>query len=73
MNKTLSKSKNKKIVGGNNFTFDVPSFDDNINKTEFQAMKGNKTVKLIFYKKKNEDPKLNIKIDDIIDNTNLKI
>jgi len=73
MNKTLSKSKNKKIVGGNNFTFSALSFDNNINRTEFEAKKENINVKLIFYKKENKDTPLNIKKDDIIDNKNLKI
>ena len=73
MNKTLSKSKNKKIVGGNNFTFGALSFEDNINRTEFEAKKENINVKLIFYKKENKDTPLNIKKDDIIDNKNLKI
>ena len=73
MNKTLSKSKNKKIVGGNNFTFGALSFEDNINRTEFEAKKENINVKLIFYKKENKDTQLNIFEDDIKDNINLKI
>ncbi len=71
MNKTLSKSKNKKIVGGNNFTFSALSFDNNINRTEFEAKKENINVKLIFYKKK--DTPLSIKEVDIKDDRNLKI
>lgn len=57
MNKTLSKSKNKKIVGGNKFNFNVDSdHSDDKNKITITAnneINGiNKEVKLFFYKKK---------------------
>jgi len=72
MNKTLSKSKNKKIVGGNKFTFGEPSFEDNRISFEAKEAKGEKKVTLIFYKKK-KDTRLNINVDDINDDINLKI
>jgi hypothetical protein len=76
MNKTLSKSKNKKIVGGNKFNFNVDSdHSDDKNKITITAnneINGiNKEVKLFFYKKKNDT--LHIAEDDINDIKNLKI
>lgn len=75
MNKTLSKSKNKKIVGGNKFNFNVDSdHSDDKNKITITAnneINGiNKEVKLFFYKKNDT---LHIAEDDINDIKNLKI
>lgn len=73
MSKTLSKSKNKKIVGGNKFNFDNIDVNRDNNRISIIAneINGNKTVTLIFYEKKNTQ--LNIFEDDIKDNINLKI
>ena len=73
MNKTLSKSKNKKIVGGNKFTFDESSLIEYNNRTEFKGKKENNEVTIIFYKKKDKNTQLSIKVDDIKDDRNLKI
>lgn len=72
MSKTLSKSKNKKIVGGNKFNFEEPSFDNNKISIKANEINGSKTVTLIFYEKK-KNTQLNIFEDDIKDNINLKI